>query len=728
MDEGDRMLKFHNFILIALFAGLSFGQNNEWRCFTYSESIAEMAQESDTIWLATSGGLIAYTTTTGLIRQYDRSNSGIPDNRIRCVTIASDGTKWVGTYFGLAACKNGAWEVFYKEDIGSGSNTIHCIIEGPDGSIWVGTYTGLYRYSASTWHEQEIGISELVWSDNISALAMDSSSNILAASEFGGIAKFDGTTWSSVSTSESCITNTVVRDLTVMPNGELWVGIQEGVTVINSQSCTTYTVDNSPLSSGWVSCIRQDSEGAIWLGCGSGFTIIYNEQWETLQIDSIDQFSNIVKGVAFAPEGNTWIGTAGGLVEMNNDKSFSRHKTSNSGLASNEMWSLDMSPSGKLWAGASLGFTSFDGQIWTSFNYMNSDMFTATPLNYGFSSDGSVWFATVQGLGRFGSNDSTFLTSSNSNLITSKIYDVAVDSHGIQWLATVAGPVKLNGTSCEKLTPYDTLGVDWQANCVAVTPDGKVWFGFEEEGVASFDGQNWQIFNQAKGDIRARRILSITIAPDGNPWIGMEWYGATFYHGNEWSKDTLSTTSFSSGTVRGISFDSDGTAWLATDGSGLVAVSGDGVATFNQGNSRLPEDRLWGVAVDSDDNIWLATRNNGIALFNEDGITLDAKQMPARRKSPSSSISIMQSRNKICFSLDENPNPSSGILEAQVIDLQGRFVAYFDVYEKQLKTEWTWNRKTKSGQDCVPGVYTVCVKEQHSSRPIAVSKLVLRPY
>jgi hypothetical protein len=51
---------------------------------------------ADMVCGTTSGGLIAYTTTIGSIRQYDKSNSGNPENnRIQCIELASDDTKMV---------------------------------------------------------------------------------------------------------------------------------------------------------------------------------------------------------------------------------------------------------------------------------------------------------------------------------------------------------------------------------------------------------------------------------------------------------------------------------------------------------------------------------------------------------------------------------------------------------------------------------------------------------
>ncbi len=76
------------------------------------------------------------------IVSWNTSNSGIPDNTVRVLTQAADGSLWIGTDFGLAHFKDSLWTVYQTANSQLPDDYIRSIAEDDAGNIWVGTFVG----------------------------------------------------------------------------------------------------------------------------------------------------------------------------------------------------------------------------------------------------------------------------------------------------------------------------------------------------------------------------------------------------------------------------------------------------------------------------------------------------------------------------------------------------------------------------------------------------------
>ena len=74
---------------------------------------------------------------------YNRSNSGLPDNRVIALAVDSAGNKWIGTFGGGLAKFNGTdWEVYNTQNSGLPHDRILDIAIDPVGNKWIGTKGG----------------------------------------------------------------------------------------------------------------------------------------------------------------------------------------------------------------------------------------------------------------------------------------------------------------------------------------------------------------------------------------------------------------------------------------------------------------------------------------------------------------------------------------------------------------------------------------------------------
>ncbi|MBI5384204.1 MAG: hypothetical protein HZA90_05900 [Verrucomicrobia bacterium] len=75
--------------------------------------------------------------------------SGIPANKVHCVTKTSDGRLWIGTWDGLCVREPNGQFRRYGPEHGLSHKMVLAIVEDPrTGDLWLGTMRGLSRFSA----------------------------------------------------------------------------------------------------------------------------------------------------------------------------------------------------------------------------------------------------------------------------------------------------------------------------------------------------------------------------------------------------------------------------------------------------------------------------------------------------------------------------------------------------------------------------------------------------
>lgn len=79
-------------LLISLTSSI-IAQNPEWKLYTSGIRVQALAEEANTLWVGTTGGLVELDKNTGNGVFYDIMNSGLPKNDISVILVASNGTK-----------------------------------------------------------------------------------------------------------------------------------------------------------------------------------------------------------------------------------------------------------------------------------------------------------------------------------------------------------------------------------------------------------------------------------------------------------------------------------------------------------------------------------------------------------------------------------------------------------------------------------------------------------
>ena len=114
-------------------------------------NIQGMAIDNDgRIWLATDNGLISYCDGEEVL--FNRQNSGLPSNNLRCIEIDRHGHLWIGSDAGVTVFdRQTEWYLINGSRGGLPYEDVVQIRLGPNGQRWIGTTLGAILWDNGKW-------------------------------------------------------------------------------------------------------------------------------------------------------------------------------------------------------------------------------------------------------------------------------------------------------------------------------------------------------------------------------------------------------------------------------------------------------------------------------------------------------------------------------------------------------------------------------------------------
>ncbi|OQA91552.1 MAG: Two component regulator propeller [Elusimicrobia bacterium ADurb.Bin231] len=214
-------------------------------------------------WFATLHGLSKYDGKNWTT--FNRSNSGLTENYIKCIASDNKNSIWCGTYYGGVAVYNGKkWTSYTTGNSSLTHNYVTAIMIEPDGKKWMGTYgKGVCVYDGKKWKTYNVSNSGLV-NDTVNAIFLDSKGNKWIATS-AGISVFDGKNWKSYTTKNG-LSSLGILDLTADFNGAVWAGTYNGAAVFSGEKWKMFNVRNSDLPTETVTCVVVDNTDVKWFG------------------------------------------------------------------------------------------------------------------------------------------------------------------------------------------------------------------------------------------------------------------------------------------------------------------------------------------------------------------------------------------------------------------------------------------------------------------------------
>ncbi len=276
--------------------------------------------------------------------------------------------------------------------------------------------------------------------------------------------------------------------------------------------------------------------------------------------------NDIVDGMMDS-QGNIWFTTYGGGVSKFGPTGWTVYNTGNSGIVSNQIYSVTEDSAGNMWFGGvgTSSVSKFDGTTWTTYTNADAGLFAH---GYEMTTDdsGNVWIASIAnmfadgGLFKFDGTTWTMYDTANSDLPHNSLTYIAFGDSGSMWLGTLNKGVILYRDS--SWTVYDSAdGIALKSvDEIALDDSGRIWVACHD-GVGVLDDTTWTSYTPSDGLVNA---WSTALAFDaaGNTWIGTAG-GVSKFDGTTWTNYTTADGLIYSDT-RAIIVDRDQNIWMGT--------------------------------------------------------------------------------------------------------------------------------------------------------------------
>jgi len=287
------------------------------------------------------------------------------------------------------------------------------IIQDKAGNIWFATFGGIFKYDGTSF----TNISKKVSQSRFFSILEDSTGNLWFGSIGSGVYSYDGKSFRNFTTKDGLVNNEIVC-IYEDKIGCIWFGANGGVSMYDGKLFRNYlmsgdSIMEDPTSTNIlesthppneVSSIMEDQTGELWFGT-RGNTFIYDGYSFTTVRHDGQPFNN-VRSIIEDQKGNIWLGGNAGL--------WCYDRTTFTNYAEYFVGSIYEDTQGNIW-------TSSSGAVgWSLSRYDLTDSHkvseTATKIKSGEGmffgiledSDGNIWTGTLNGVCRYNGNTFTY--------------------------------------------------------------------------------------------------------------------------------------------------------------------------------------------------------------------------------------------------------------------------------------------------------------------------------
>ncbi len=633
------------FTLFFFFIQFQLQAQDQWINYTNGKSVNSFADDGTSLWVGTLGGMVKVDKSTGAASFFDKTNSGLPDNRVNAVFVDQSGNVWIGTEFGGLVKYNGEdWIIYTTENSGINGNCIQDVAVDQNGVLWVcsvsrqiegGYYSSrIIEFDGSTWT-----IHQPVGSNFSTCIAIDQMNNKWVGSIFG-LQKYNGTDWSVWDADNSPMPVDRVTCLAIGQDNKVVMGFDHaGMGIFDGvNTWSILNVNNSSLPNNIVISVAVDPDNAYWIGMNldGGMARYDGTTWWHWNPAFLNMPGYGPREIMIDSDNRAWIGFfAEGLYSLSGDD-WTYFNTSNSGLDyfDNEILSIAIDSNQNKWTGyrTLAGVSEYDGNNWSTYNRWNSEYQGSNVYAIAVDHHDTKWFGSRTGIAKFENDSWTTFDGTNSGLPVDVVMSIEIDENDDLWIGTEGGG--LARYDRENWTVYNQSNsglTDSIVTAINAQDTGIIWVGTYLKGLFKFDGENWSNYDTVNSGIPTNNVTSIKIDDNGILWIGTGKYygiagGSSFkgglsrFDGTSWHNFTKKENGFPSDNVFDIAIDSEGNKWLATS-DGLVKHDGSTAVVYDVLNSGMPSYRVYCLEMDEEENLWIGTEN-GLAFLNRENYNL----------------------------------------------------------------------------------------------------------
>lgn len=314
----------------------------------------------------------------GQFTVFNESNSGLPNNTVRCVSVDPfTNIVWAGTDFGLAKLEGTSWTVYNTLNSGLTDNLIRAIETDANGNLWVGTLLGgLFMYDGNNWLNFTTSNSDLP-DDQIKDIEFDQDGYMWVATT-GGLAMFDGSVWTIWNVSNSSLPTNNISSIKVATDNSKRIGaVNGGLQIISSDNTTmtTYWSYNSYLIDNTILMIDFDAAGLLWMATPSGGLVVHTGGDSWIFYNTFTSSIPTNSATYILVDNNLkYIPTIEDGLVIYNGIDFISYNISNSNMPDNYLYCIEKDTNGVFWMGSyNGGLIKFDQETMGTNEFSSSD-------------------------------------------------------------------------------------------------------------------------------------------------------------------------------------------------------------------------------------------------------------------------------------------------------------------------------------------------------------------
>jgi hypothetical protein len=290
------------------------------------------------------------------------TEDGLADNDVYDVAVGPDGAKWFATSRGVSRLSAGGNWMTYRED-GLASDYVQAVAVDGENNKWFATPNGVSLLSAEgdwTTYSMDDGLP----ADSVSAIAVDAYNNVwvgvrrryvygygYVGSDALVVRSAEDGTWTTYTTANGMASNRVSA-IAAAPGVDVWVG-HPGAGVSRFSDGDWITYGSETLPGGYVSEIAIAPSGEVWVVIEDGISVYSpdsEEEWTNYPLESTPWLGDSVTASAFEPDGDVWIGfEEAGAVWRAADGNEWKAYGQEDGLGSNRVRAIAIDRAGDVW-------------------------------------------------------------------------------------------------------------------------------------------------------------------------------------------------------------------------------------------------------------------------------------------------------------------------------------------------------------------------------------------
>ncbi len=409
-------------------------------------------------------------------------------------------------------------------------------------------------------------------------------------------------------TKEDGLPSSTVNVVLQTRNGFLWVGTNSGLARFDGTHFTTIEFSPQTPTDGLSRALAEGPDGDLWVGTNTG----------VLRIPSaaLDQFgrlpstvyhpgpgaSDTINVLHVGRDGVLWAGTDGGVYRLERG-AFSTV------LENVSVSRIEEASSGHLLIITSEGFVEWDGARLVKHPDLPARLDIPTNKIFHVMEDhtGTRWLCTAGGVARQTSGSIERLQPYGIH-VALEAYRAYEDPQGNVWLILAERLFRATATGYE---PVQNI----RAKYVYVDRDGDLWLGSGGDGLIRLKNRIVRTFTTDDG-LGSNVTMAVLPATGGKLWVGGSCGGLSLFDGHRFriygEKDGLINTC-----VYALAEDRNKNLWIGTYGGGLFRFR-DGRFTQYLKPVGLPTDAVLGILPASDGSLWLLTPSDGVSRMRDE--------------------------------------------------------------------------------------------------------------